>query len=80
MDKGKAIMGSGRRWAVEFTDNSASPSSRDIPDPPGFTRSSHDQVRFLYLFISVYVVYILLSGFYLFIDFIDGIVLLSLIG
>ncbi|XP_027079885.1 ER membrane protein complex subunit 4 [Coffea eugenioides] len=43
MDKGKAIMGSGRRWAVEFTDNSASPSSRDIPDPPGFTRSSHDQ-------------------------------------
>lgn len=43
MDKGKAIMGSGRRWAVEFTDNSASPSSREIPDPPGFTRSSHDQ-------------------------------------
>lgn len=44
MDKGKAVMGSGRRWAVEFTDNSSSPSSRDIPDPPGFTRGAHDQV------------------------------------
>ncbi|XP_022858376.1 ER membrane protein complex subunit 4-like [Olea europaea var. sylvestris] len=43
MDKGKAVMGSGRRWAVEFTDNSSSPSSRDIPDPPGFTRGAHDQ-------------------------------------
>ncbi|XP_022882788.1 ER membrane protein complex subunit 4-like [Olea europaea var. sylvestris] len=42
MDKGKAIMGSGRRWAVEFTDNSTSNSARDIPDPPGFTRASHD--------------------------------------
>ncbi|CAI9094701.1 OLC1v1030483C1 [Oldenlandia corymbosa var. corymbosa] len=43
MDKGKAIMGSGRRWAVDFTDNSSAPSTRDIPDPLGFNRSSHDQ-------------------------------------
>ncbi|KAG6436514.1 hypothetical protein SASPL_101415 [Salvia splendens] len=43
MDKGKSVMGSGRRWAVGFTDNSASSSSRDIPDPPGFTRASQDQ-------------------------------------
>lgn len=50
MDKGKAVMGSGRRWAVEFTDNSVAPSSRDIPDPPGFTRSSHDQVQFYSIF------------------------------
>ncbi|KAL3587143.1 hypothetical protein D5086_014010 [Populus alba] len=43
MDKGKAVMGSGRRWAVDFTDNSTLPSSRDIPDPPGFSRASQDQ-------------------------------------
>lgn len=43
MDKGKAVMGMGRRWAVEFTDNSSSPSSRDIPDPLGFSRASQDQ-------------------------------------
>ncbi|KAL1544671.1 ER membrane protein complex subunit 4-like [Salvia divinorum] len=43
MDKGKSVMGSGRRWAVGFTDNSASSSSRDISDPPGFTRASQDQ-------------------------------------
>ncbi|XP_075506088.1 uncharacterized protein LOC142543015 [Primulina tabacum] len=43
MDKGKAVMGSGRRWAVEFTDNSASNSSRDIPDPLGFNRASQEQ-------------------------------------
>nr|GME03090.1 ER membrane protein complex subunit 4-like [Ipomoea batatas] len=43
MEKGKAVMGMGRRWAVDFTDNSTSPSSRDIPDPPGFTRASQDQ-------------------------------------
>ncbi|KAG6387896.1 hypothetical protein SASPL_153091 [Salvia splendens] len=43
MDKGKAVMGSGRRWAVEFTDNSTSHSSRNIPDPPGFTRASQEQ-------------------------------------
>ncbi|KAL8499407.1 hypothetical protein ACS0TY_022398 [Phlomoides rotata] len=36
-------MGSGRRWAVEFTDNSTSNSSRDISDPPGFTRASQEQ-------------------------------------
>jgi len=46
MDKGKAVMGSGRRWAVDFTDNSTLPSSRDIPDPPGFSRASQDQVWF----------------------------------
>ncbi|KAG5225174.1 ER MEMBRANE PROTEIN COMPLEX SUBUNIT 4 [Salix purpurea] len=43
MDKGKAVMGSGRRWAVDFTDNSTTPSSRDIPDPPGFYRASQEQ-------------------------------------
>ncbi|RAL50207.1 unnamed protein product [Cuscuta campestris] len=43
MEKGKAVMGMGRRWAVEFTDCSASPSSRDIPDPPGFVRAPQDQ-------------------------------------
>lgn len=50
MDKGKAVMGSGRRWAVGFTDNSASPSSRDIPDPPGFTRASQDQVSLTWFY------------------------------
>lgn len=43
MEKGKAIVG--RRWAVEFTDNSSTPSTRDIPDPPGFTRASQEQVH-----------------------------------
>ncbi|XVE97306.1 hypothetical protein REPUB_Repub03eG0008400 [Reevesia pubescens] len=43
MDKGKEVMGSGRRWAIDFSNNSTAPSSRDIPDPPGFTRSSLDQ-------------------------------------
>ncbi|CAK9133800.1 unnamed protein product [Ilex paraguariensis] len=43
MEKGKAVMGAGRRWAVDFTDNSSSSSTRDIADPPGFTRASHDQ-------------------------------------
>lgn len=47
MDKGKAVMGMGRRWAVDFTDNSTSPPSRDIPDPLGFTRASQDQVFFI---------------------------------
>uniref|UniRef100_A0A5B7B628 ER membrane protein complex subunit 4 n=1 Tax=Davidia involucrata TaxID=16924 RepID=A0A5B7B628_DAVIN len=42
MEKGKGVM-VGRRWAVDFTDNSTTPSSRDIPDPPGFIRASHDQ-------------------------------------
>ncbi|KAF2313040.1 hypothetical protein GH714_008861 [Hevea brasiliensis] len=41
-------MGSGRRWAVDFTDNSAAPSSRDFPDPPGFSRVSQDQVLTLF--------------------------------
>ncbi|KAH9760264.1 ER membrane protein complex subunit 4 [Citrus sinensis] len=36
-------MGSGRRWAVDFTDNSTTPSTRDIADPPGFSRASQDQ-------------------------------------
>jgi hypothetical protein len=44
MEKGKGVMGGGRRWAVDFTDSSTSPSSRDIPDPPGFSRASLDQV------------------------------------
>ncbi|PPS11594.1 hypothetical protein GOBAR_AA09053 [Gossypium barbadense] len=43
MEKGKGVMGAGRRWAVDFSDNSTAPSSRDIPDPPGFTRASVDQ-------------------------------------
>ncbi|GJT89556.1 ER membrane protein complex subunit 4-like protein [Tanacetum coccineum] len=42
MEKGKGVMGS-RKWAVDFTDNSSTPSTRDIPDPPGFTRASQDQ-------------------------------------
>lgn len=42
MEKGKGVMGSGgRRWAVDLSDNS---TSRDIPDPPGFSRASLDQV------------------------------------
>ncbi|XP_047166320.1 LOW QUALITY PROTEIN: ER membrane protein complex subunit 4 [Vigna umbellata] len=41
MEKGKGVMGSGgRRWAVDLSDNS---TSRDIPDPPGFSRASLDQ-------------------------------------
>ncbi|KAG4962711.1 hypothetical protein JHK85_040155 [Glycine max] len=41
MEKGKGVMGSGgRRWGVDFSDNS---TSRDIPDPPGFSRTSLDQ-------------------------------------
>ncbi|RHN39727.1 hypothetical protein MtrunA17_Chr8g0347031 [Medicago truncatula] len=41
MDKGKGVMGSsGRRWAVDFSDNS---TSRDFIDPPGFSRASLDQ-------------------------------------
>ncbi|KAH9618701.1 hypothetical protein KSS87_000685 [Heliosperma pusillum] len=43
MEKGKGVMGGGRRWAVDLTDNSTSHSSRDIPDPPGFSRASSDQ-------------------------------------
>ncbi|KAK9210817.1 hypothetical protein WN943_000190 [Citrus x changshan-huyou] len=43
MEKGKGVMGSGRRWAVDFTDNSTTPSTRDIADPPGFSRASQDQ-------------------------------------
>uniref|UniRef100_A0A7N1A710 ER membrane protein complex subunit 4 n=1 Tax=Kalanchoe fedtschenkoi TaxID=63787 RepID=A0A7N1A710_KALFE len=42
MEKGRGAIG-GRRWAVEFTDNSVSPSTREIPDPLGFTRSSQEQ-------------------------------------
>ncbi|KAG6718678.1 hypothetical protein I3842_04G164000 [Carya illinoinensis] len=43
MEKGKGVMVGGRRLAVDFTDNSTSPSSHDIPDLPGFSRSSQDQ-------------------------------------
>lgn len=46
MDKGKAVMGTGRRWAVDFSDQSTVPSSRDILDPPGFSRASPEQVLF----------------------------------
>ena len=54
MEKGKGVMGSnGRRWAVDFIDNSTSPSSRDVPDPPGFSRASLDQVT-LSLFFPFY--------------------------
>ncbi|KAI8569319.1 hypothetical protein RHMOL_Rhmol02G0269800 [Rhododendron molle] len=42
MDKGKGVV-MGRRWAVDFTDNSSTPSSRDVSDPPGFSRASPDQ-------------------------------------
>lgn len=44
MDKGKAVMGAGRRWGVDFSDQSTVPSSRDILDPPGFSRASPEQV------------------------------------
>ncbi|KAM1594671.1 hypothetical protein ACFX15_000975 [Malus domestica] len=43
MEKGKGVMGEGRRWAVDLTDNSTSPYSRDFPDPPGFSRASLEQ-------------------------------------
>ena len=63
MDKGKGVAVN-RRWAVDFTDNSASHSSRDIPDPPGFTRSSPDQVSPSFLLNSVYTyVYLKFVGF-----------------
>ncbi|XP_058113996.1 uncharacterized protein LOC131256912 [Magnolia sinica] len=41
MEKGKGIA---RRWAIDFTENpNPSFSTREIPDPLGFDRSSHDQ-------------------------------------
>lgn len=43
MEKGKGLA---RRWAVEFADSSGGTSasaSGSIPDPLGFSRSSHDQ-------------------------------------
>lgn len=43
-------MGTGRRWAVEFSDQSTVPSSRDILDPPGFSRASQEQVLSSYFF------------------------------
>ncbi|CAN6706813.1 unnamed protein product [Malus baccata var. baccata] len=43
MEKGKGAMGEGRRWAVDLTDNSTSPSSRDFPDLSGFSRASLEQ-------------------------------------
>uniref|UniRef100_A0A7N0R8I9 ER membrane protein complex subunit 4 n=1 Tax=Kalanchoe fedtschenkoi TaxID=63787 RepID=A0A7N0R8I9_KALFE len=42
MEKSRGVIG-GRRWAVEFTDNSTAPSTREITDPLGFTRSSQEQ-------------------------------------
>jgi hypothetical protein len=44
MEKGKGVMGGGRRWAVDFTDGSTSPSSRDIPDP--LASLAHPSIRF----------------------------------
>ncbi|KAF8392985.1 hypothetical protein HHK36_021226 [Tetracentron sinense] len=41
MEKGKSVVA--RRWAIDLTDNSTAPSSRDFPDPLGFTRLSQDQ-------------------------------------
>ncbi|KAF8392983.1 hypothetical protein HHK36_021224 [Tetracentron sinense] len=41
MEKGKGVVA--RRWAIDLTDNSTAPSSRDFPDPLGFTRLSQDQ-------------------------------------
>ncbi|CAN6568485.1 unnamed protein product [Malus baccata var. baccata] len=43
MEKGKGVMGEGRRWTIDLTDNSTSPSSRDFTDPPGFSRASLEQ-------------------------------------
>ncbi|KAL1192518.1 hypothetical protein V5N11_012411 [Cardamine amara subsp. amara] len=34
MEKGKAVMGTGRRWAVDFSDQFTVYFSRDILDPP----------------------------------------------
>lgn len=36
--------GAGRKWAVELCDATPSASSRDVPDPLGFSRSSLDLV------------------------------------
>ncbi|KAJ4957020.1 hypothetical protein NE237_013803 [Protea cynaroides] len=41
MEKGKGVLV--RRWAIDFTDNSTTTSSRDIPDPLGYSRASQDQ-------------------------------------
>ncbi|XP_042513564.1 ER membrane protein complex subunit 4-like [Macadamia integrifolia] len=41
MEKGKGVLV--RRWAIDFADNSTTTSSRDIPDPPGYSRASQDQ-------------------------------------
>lgn len=56
-NKGKGVAVN-RRWAVDFTDNSTSHSSRDIPDPPGFTRSSPDQVPPSFLNSYVYLKFV----------------------
>ncbi|KAL6134152.1 hypothetical protein ACLB2K_059491 [Fragaria x ananassa] len=37
------VMVAGRKWAVCLTDNSTSPCSLDVPDPPGFSRASSEQ-------------------------------------
>ncbi|KAF6176526.1 hypothetical protein GIB67_007909 [Kingdonia uniflora] len=42
MEKGKGVMTTSRRWAIDFTESSAL-STRDIPDPLGFTRASQEQ-------------------------------------
>ncbi|CAN6560226.1 unnamed protein product [Malus baccata var. baccata] len=38
MKKGNGVMGEGRRWAVDLTDISTSPYSRDFPNPLGISR------------------------------------------
>ena len=36
--------GGGRKWAIDLSDSSSSSSSRDIADPPGFSKASLDAV------------------------------------
>ncbi|KAM1149529.1 hypothetical protein ACFX15_029696 [Malus domestica] len=43
MKKGNGVMGEGRRWAVDLTDISTSPYSRDFPNPLGISRASLEQ-------------------------------------
>ncbi|KAJ7298742.1 hypothetical protein O6H91_10G103300 [Diphasiastrum complanatum] len=35
--------GSGRKWAIEFSDSGSQSHAASLPDPPGFSRSSSDQ-------------------------------------
>ncbi|KAJ8775378.1 hypothetical protein K2173_023143 [Erythroxylum novogranatense] len=52
MDKGKTVMGFGRRWAIDFT---TTPSSRDFPDlPPPPASLALLKTIFLSLSLSLY--------------------------